>query len=113
MSDPLIRAFFVGRAIAEAVNEQFEAAVTGALSEFGRFDAEQRERLRTFSSDVAERAAREEQRFAQSPQASGMADSSDDVSSSSEDVQAIIDDLRAEIAQLRTELQRYRSGLSN
>ncbi|MEM7770625.1 MAG: DUF6825 family protein [Cyanobacteria bacterium P01_E01_bin.6] len=107
MSDPLIRAFFVGRAIAEAVNEQVEAAVTSALSEFGKFDAEQRERLRSFSTIVAERAAREEQRVTQNSSAS---ESSDTVAEpSSEDVQALIDDLRAEIAQLRNELQRYRS----
>ncbi|MEB3211116.1 MAG: hypothetical protein VKL39_07160 [Leptolyngbyaceae bacterium] len=108
MSDPLIRAFFVGRAIAEAVNEQLEAAVTGALSEFGKFDAEQRERLRNFSSDVAERANREEQRFAQNTSTSST-DADSSFVTSEDDIQALIDDLRAEIAQLRTELQRYRN----
>lgn len=107
MSDPLVHAFFVGRAIAEAINEQVESAVTTALSELGKFDAEQRERLRNFSDDVASRAALEEQRVAQAT-ANGTSSPSPS-ESSSEDVQSLIDDLRAEIAQLRSELQRYRS----
>ncbi len=103
MSDPLVHAFFVGRAIAESINEQVESTVTTALSELGKFDAEQRERLRDFSADVAARATLEEQRMAQ---AAASASSS---SPSSDDVQGLVDDLRAEIAQLRSELQRYRS----
>lgn len=110
MSDPLVHAFFVGRAIAEAINEQVESAVTNALSEFGKFDAEQRERLRSFSTEIADRAAREEQRITQSTPATEP--SATVASPSSADVQAIIDDLRAEIAQLRAELQRYRSTSS-
>jgi hypothetical protein len=112
MSDPLIRAFFVGRAIAEAVNAQVEAVVTNTLSEVGKFDAEQRERLRIFSSAVAERAAREEQQFTQSSSATSAEGGGDGFSTSSDDIQAIVDDLRAEIAQLRTELQRHRTNSS-
>ena len=58
MSNPLVRALFVGRAVAEICNEQFENALTDALSELGKFDAEQRERLRQFTAEVMERANR-------------------------------------------------------
>ena len=52
MSSPLVHAFFVGRALAESLYEQAEHALTDALSELGKFDAEQRERLRTFTDQV-------------------------------------------------------------
>lgn len=102
MSNPLVHAFFVGRAIAEVLGEQFEVAVTDALSDLGKFDAEQRERLRQFTEEVMERASRAE----------GMAapgQSTSTVGTQPQDLQAMIDDLRAEIAQLRVEMQRYRS----
>lgn len=105
MSNPLVHAFFVGRAVAETINEQLENALTDLLSELGKFDAEQRERLREFTEQVMERAHREEEmtRVGRSstaivPQGSQPAD-----------LQAMIDELRAEIALLRTELQRYRN----
>ncbi len=107
MSNPLIHAFFVGRAIAEAIGEQLENAVTGAMSELGKFDAEQRERLRQFSAEVLERANREEAATMQNR--TTLTPSSLGITSQSEDLQAVIDDLRAETAQLRAELQRYRS----
>ncbi len=107
MTNPLINAFFVGRAVAEIVNEQLENALTDALSELGKFDAEQRERLRYFTQEVIERANREAEAYSGS---SGTTATSP--SSPSSDVQATIDDLRAEIALLRTELQRYRSNLT-
>lgn len=105
MSNPLVHAFFVGRALAEAIGEQVENALTNGLSELGKFDAEQRERLRQFTTLVMERAQREEEMSMQGrsgaivPTPSG----------GSEDLQAMIDDLRAETAQLRAELQRYRN----
>ncbi|HEY9626855.1 MAG TPA: hypothetical protein V6C84_06100 [Coleofasciculaceae cyanobacterium] len=104
MNDPLVHAFFVGRAIAEALGEQLENTVTSALSELGKFDAEQRERLRQFTAEVLERANRAE---AMSDQ--GRTSAIVHTSSKSEDLQAMIDDLRAEIAHLRAEVQRYRN----
>ncbi len=105
MDSSLIHAFFVGRAIAEIAYEQLEIGVTNALSELGKFDAEQRENLRTFVDQVAERAAREEEIAMQARTAStGVR-----VGSQTEDLQATIDELRAEIAQLRSGLQSYRS----
>lgn len=106
MSNPLVHAFFLGRAIAEAVSEQVESNVTNALSELGKFDAEQRERLRLFTDEIMARAQRAEDMSAQGR----TTDSSTGVQGSS-DLQATIDDLRAETAQLRAELQRYRSSL--
>lgn len=109
MNNPLVHAFFVGRALAEALGEQLEGAVTGALSDLGKFDAEQRERLRQFTEQVLERAKREEELAMQGrSSAVGTAQPS----APTEDLQATIDELRAEIAQLRAELQRYRSSRS-
>ncbi len=108
MSTPLVRAFFVGRALAEAIGEQVENTFTNALSDLGKFDAEQRERLRQFTEQVMERAAREEA-LATHGSSSAKTDGS---SFATNDLQATIDDLRAETARLRSELQRYRTRSS-
>lgn len=112
MNNPLVHAFFVGRALAEAVGEQLENAITGAMGELGKFDAEQRERLRQFTTEVLERAQREEElsRPSGSRPASNVTSMPTAFSTSgSDDLQGVIDDLRAETAQLRAELQQYRS----
>lgn len=103
MSNSVIHAFFVGRAVAQAINEQVEDALTNALSELGKFDAEQRERLRQFTEEVMARAAREAEINGQGRTTTTT------TGSASTDVQANIDDLRAEIARLRAELQNYRN----
>jgi len=106
MSNPLVQAFFVGRALAEVLTEKLEFALTDALSELGKFDAEAREQARQFTEEVIERANR-------AAEAAGADYTSPGVgqpSSEPIDVQATIDELRAEIATLRTELQRYRSS---
>ncbi|NJN59516.1 MAG: hypothetical protein HC879_19495 [Leptolyngbyaceae cyanobacterium SL_5_9] len=108
MSNPLVHAFFVGRAFAEALGEQLENAVTDTLSELGKFDAEQRERLRQFTEQVIERANREEESAMQGRTTTALVRRG----SQPEDLQATIDELRAEVAQLRAELQRYRSRSS-
>lgn len=103
MSNPLVQAFFVGRAAAEVLSEQLETAVTHTLSDLGKFDAEQRERLRQFTEEVMERAKQVEE--------STMGDrpTSADPTASPTDLQTMLDELRAEIAQLRSVLQRYRN----
>jgi len=106
MSNPLIHAFFVGRAAAEVVGEKLEIALTDALSELGKFDAEAREQLRQFTLQVMERANRE----AETTTVSRTTTTRVTPSSQSVDEQAMIDELRAEIALLRTELQRHRSN---
>ncbi|MBU7586100.1 MAG: hypothetical protein KAF91_25070 [Nostoc sp. TH1S01] len=102
MSNPLLQAFFVGRAVAEVVNERLEVALTDALSELGKFDAEAREQLRQFTEEVIVRA----NRAAEAANAGQTTTSGQDPV----DLQANIDELRAEIALLRNELQRYRSS---
>ncbi len=106
MSNPLVQAFFVGRAAAEVLTERLENAFTDALSELGKFDAELREQMRQFTDEVMERA----NRTADSAGAGGTTTTVGQTGSEPVDVQAMIDELRAEIALLRTELQRYRSS---
>ncbi|NEQ76137.1 MAG: hypothetical protein F6K23_25725 [Okeania sp. SIO2C9] len=103
MSKSPLHAFFVGRAIAEGVYEQLENVVTNSLSTLGKFDAEQRENLRSFIEQALERADQE-------AQTENNISSSSNLDYQPKDLQAIIDDLRAEVAQVRSELQKYRSG---
>ena len=42
----MLEAFFVGRALAEVVNERLGAALGEALAEFGKWDAETRQQIR-------------------------------------------------------------------
>jgi len=106
MNNHVIHAFFVGRALAQAINEQVEEALTNALSELGKFDAEQRERLRQFTLEVMERAERE----AEAAVAGRTTTAIVPHGSQPLDLQVTIDELRAEVARLRAELQRYRSS---
>jgi len=104
MSNPVIHTFFVGRAIAQVLNEQLEDSLTQAMSELGKFDAQQRENLRQFTQIVLERAQQEEAR------ATGVSPNTPTAANSpKKDIQATIDELRAEIARLRSELQNYRN----
>lgn len=105
MNNPVVHAFFVGRAVAQAINEQMEDALTNALSELGRFDAEQRERLRQFTEQVMEKAQRE----AEAAMEGRTSTATVPFGSQSGDLQATIDELRAEIARLRAELKLYRN----
>ena len=105
MSDPVIHAFFLGRAIAQAINEQIENSLTNALSELGKFDAEQRERLRQFTEQVIARAERE----VEMTTAEGSISNTGATVSKPADLQETIDELRSEIARLRNELKIYRN----
>lgn len=105
MSNPLVQAFFVGRAVAEVINERLEVALTDALSDLGKFDAEAREQLRQFTDEVLERANRAAEAANAGQTTTG---NTGQPSSTSVDLQADIDELRAEIALLRTELQHHR-----
>jgi len=108
MSKPPVHAFFVGRALAEALYEQLESAATNAFSELGKFDAEQRERLRQFTDRVVERANRAADEALQTR--TGTATTTiEDIQPA--ELQATIDELRAEVAMVRSQLQRYRSSL--
>ncbi|MCW6038267.1 hypothetical protein K4A83_18595 [Spirulina subsalsa FACHB-351] len=102
MSNPVTHAFFVGRAFAEVLSEKVEDKLTNALSELGKFDAEQRENLRKFTEEVTARAERE---LAKVSQNGGVAAPS---GNGTADVQETIDNLRAEIASLRAAIAAYR-----
>jgi len=99
-----VHAFFIGRVLAESLGSAVEKTMTDALSQIGKFDAEQREAWRTFAMDVMERAA-----AAEAAAQSGVATDAATTSAESDDLQEIIDNLRAETAQLRVELQKYRN----
>ena len=108
MSNPMLHAFFLGRALAEAVNEQTEQLVTDTLSAGGKFDAEQRERLRRFTEDVLERAQTSEVASVYEQESAGGSTAA--TGQNVPDLQATIDTLRAEIAQVRVALQQYRAS---
>ncbi|WP_035994579.1 DUF6825 family protein [Leptolyngbya sp. KIOST-1] len=103
MSSPVLHAFYVGRALADAVNERAERLLTDGLSLVGKFDAEQRENLRQFTEEVMVRAQQAEAEAGVSYTAA--ASNAGTVT----DLQATIDTLRAEIAQVRVALQQYRT----
>lgn len=105
MSNPVIQAFFFGRALAEVLSEKIEDTFTNVVSELGKFDAEQRENLRQFTEEVQARA----ERVAASSQ-KDTPTTSYSSSNSPEDLQAMLDQLRAEIATLKSELNKYRQG---
>lgn len=102
MSSPVLHAFYVGRALADAINERAERLLTDGLSLVGKFDAEQREYFRQFTEDVMVRAQQAEAE-------AGVTYSSAAPGAGVTDLQATIDTLRAEIAQVRVALQQYRT----
>ena len=107
MSNPVVDAFFLGRAVAEVLGEKLEDAYTNAMSEIGKFDAEQRENLREFIEEVQTRA---QQAAGNNNSATNAPSSSYSSSTSpSEDLQEMLDQLRAEIASLRAEIKKYRN----
>ena len=105
MSNPVTRSFFIGRALAEVLGEKIEGAFTNALSELGKFDAEQREKLRQLAVETMARADRE---MAEANMG-GSAGQTGNNNAGSGDLQETIDDLRAEIASLRSALNAYRN----
>lgn len=104
MSSPVLHAFYVGRALADAVNERAERLLTDGLSLVGKFDAEQREYFRQFTEEVMARAQQAEAEAGEPYTGSTAA-----ATGSTTDLQATIDTLRAEIAQVRVALQQYRA----
>lgn len=114
-NNPVTNAFFFGRALAEVMSEKLEESFTNAMSDLGKFDAEQRENLRQLMEEVQLRA---EQATGTTSYPTSRNNNSSNVPSSinidtsstnSEDLQAMLDQLRAEIATLRSELKKYRN----
>lgn len=63
-SRAILDAFFLGKAVAEAVNERIESAVGEFLSTIGRLQAEQQKQVQEFQEDVLERAKRAKEQAA-------------------------------------------------
>ncbi|MEC4803332.1 MAG: hypothetical protein SAJ12_05135 [Jaaginema sp. PMC 1079.18] len=113
MSHPVIHAFFVGKALADITYEKAEDALSNALSEFGKFDAEQRENLRQFATEVLTRAEREMARqTGASPTTATTTPQTPHTPAQPRDTQEVIDDLRHQIAQVRAEITTYRAQKS-
>ena len=119
MSNPVVDAFFLGRAFAEVLSEKLEDAYTNAMSELGKFDAEQREYLRQFIEEVQTRAQQSSRSTTASTTTASTPSSTSDITSndynfsavsSPGDLQEMLDQLRAEIASLRAELKKYRNS---
>ena len=110
MSNPVLHAFFVGRALAEVMNDRAERLVTDSLSWLGRFDAEQREVLRQFTEEVMARAQQAESAYGSGASSPGPSSGGAGATETPDDLQATIDTLRAEIAQVRVALQQYRAN---
>ena len=116
-NNPVTNAFFFGRALAEVMSEKLEESFTNAMSDLGKFDAEQRENLRQIMEEVQLRAERAAGSTATTTTRSSNNGSNStpnpvsiDISSNnSDDLQAMLDRLRAEIATLRAELKKYRN----
>lgn len=100
MSNPVVRAFFVGKAVADVLRERWESTLTDIAGEVGKVWAELQEGWQTFAADVMARANAE---------ATVAAHEITPPPFKTDDLQATLDDLRAEVAQLRSELQKYRS----
>ena len=102
MTNPVLNSFFVGRALAQSLNDKLGESLTYTLSEIGKVNAEQGEKLRQFTQEVLERAARETSN-------AGATTTTVNAEGRSIDIQQTIDELRAEIARLKAEIQRYRN----
>jgi carboxylesterase type B len=114
MSHPVIHAFFVGKALADITYEKAEDTFANALSELGKFDAEQRENLRQFTTEVLARAEREMARQTGSTTTTTNSNTSTQYNAPTtpRDTQEVIDDLRHQIAQTRAEITAYRAQKS-
>ncbi|KAL4420150.1 hypothetical protein ABPG77_010366 [Micractinium sp. CCAP 211/92] len=112
----MLEAFFVGRALAEVLNERLGAALGDALAEFGKWDAETRQSIRELQEEVIARAHREMMASAgvedaAATTAAGSSSSSGVGSSVAPlvpDLAAAADDLRAEVASARAVLQQIK-----
>ncbi|KAL1546656.1 hypothetical protein AAHA92_23224 [Salvia divinorum] len=78
-SKTILDAFFLGKAVAEALNERVESAVGEFLSSIGRLQAEQQKQVEEFQNEVLEKARRAKEQAAMEakglvPQAKSSAD---------------------------------------
>jgi hypothetical protein len=109
MSNPITRAFFIGRATANLLTERAETAFSDLASELSKAISETQRQWEQFGEDVLARAEAEEALAAGQLDGSRGSVEPSGFPTQPADLQASLDDLRAEVAQLRSELQRYRS----
>eukprot|EP00245_Coleochaete_scutata_P006496 TRINITY_DN2095_c0_g3_i1.p1 TRINITY_DN2095_c0_g3~~TRINITY_DN2095_c0_g3_i1.p1 ORF type:complete len:169 (-),score=30.29 TRINITY_DN2095_c0_g3_i1:658-1164(-) len=81
-SKAILDAFFLGKALAETVNERIGTTLGEILSEIGKQQAEQREQVRQFQEEVKERAEVAKQKAARAAKADDLsaAPKRDDIS---------------------------------
>ncbi|CAB4291277.1 unnamed protein product [Prunus armeniaca] len=72
-SRSVLDAFFLGKALAEAINERIESSVGEFLSTIGRLQAEQQKQVEEFQEDVLERAKRAKEKAAREAAEVGLA----------------------------------------
>ncbi|CAH8378420.1 unnamed protein product [Eruca vesicaria subsp. sativa] len=60
----VLDAFFLGKALAEVINERIESTVGEVLGNIGRFQAEQQKQVQEIQEEVLERAKRAKERAA-------------------------------------------------
>ncbi|XP_050364895.1 uncharacterized protein At4g13200, chloroplastic [Argentina anserina] len=63
-SKSVLDAFFLGKALAEALNDRIESSVGEFLSTIGRLQAEQQKQVEEFQADVLERAKKAKEKAA-------------------------------------------------
>ncbi|KAL3620525.1 hypothetical protein CASFOL_035437 [Castilleja foliolosa] len=86
-SKDVLDAFFLGKALGEALNERLESAVGEFLSVIGRFQAEQQKQLFEFQDEVLEKARRaKEQASREAAEARGPVSTVDGVSKTTSSV---------------------------
>ncbi|KAJ4728513.1 chromatin modification-related protein EAF1 A-like [Melia azedarach] len=84
-SRTVLDAFFLGKAVAEALNERVESAVGEFLSTIGRLQSEQQKQVQEFQEDVFERAKKAKERAArEAMEARGLVPKSSTLNTSSD-----------------------------
>ncbi len=101
-SNPITQTFAICKALSKVLTEKIQEEVTNILSDWGKFEAEQKEKLRQFSEEIMERAKQE------ANHSSNSSHNSSPNLDETEDLQEILDELRSEIACLRAELKNHR-----
>jgi hypothetical protein len=102
-SNPVNQVFNIGKALVKVLSEKVEEGMTNVLSEWGKFEAEQKEKLRQFSEEVMTKAKQE------ANSSNGTSATTSGKIDETEDLQETLDELRSEIARLRAELKNHRS----
>jgi len=101
-SNPVNQTLAICKAFTKVLSEKIEDKLTNFLSDWGKFEAEQKENLRQFSEEVMQRAKQETNH---SP-----VNITSENTDFTEDLQEILDELRAEIACLRAELKNHKNS---